>query len=573
MVAHHIRCTPPSGGVTTNIFDAHVRSSPPPSPVSSPLPSVSPSVSPPLSAPFPVSTNSTSSAILCPYRVLVTVLAALSGSSLLPPPPLPAPRSRPLRCRCRSLSHRSASSTALCAFVASLLPPSVRRRRCLLPPPAAPLGPRLSLIALPPLPPPSCTPFWWPLTPSTPLPRYIAASDLAAALCLLAAALPSPSPSASSSPSLHRRHRCLCPRHCHTCLAAAYALATATCAFTAAACVMVAVCPLAAAAACVVVAAVVYTSPLCVAFAPSAALCVVIVVAAATASPPSPLRRRRCRRLLPQVATALSPRPRSLPLRHGRFLCVVATALSPPLSNINVFIARRASGGPLVKPLLYLLPFPMSVLLHVAWLNHPTLRNSDIINSPAFAPFLCAWGLQFAHVVGQMILAHFTSQPFSLWDLMYIWTIVGTIDANMPILFGRPPLIQHNPENTEKFVFVVLAVAFVTYARFVVLVISDITDYLGIACLTNRLYRDGLSTPEALNAELGQQTEPFNRLRIDNSDPAALEESRRRLGEIKRELAALKPGGKGAKKQERLLLKTRKGTRNYGPGEMLEAAL
>ena len=34
--------------------------------------------------------------------------------------------------------------------------------------------------------------------------------------------------------------------------------------------------------------------------------------------------------------------------------------------------------------------------------------------------------------------------------------------------------------------FVVLAVALVTYARFVVLVISDITNYLGIACLTVR---------------------------------------------------------------------------------------
>jgi ethanolaminephosphotransferase len=48
----------------------------------------------------------------------------------------------------------------------------------------------------------------------------------------------------------------------------------------------------------------------------------------------------------------------------------------------------------------------------------------------------------------------------------------------------RPPLIQDSPEMTEKFVYVVLAVVFVTYARFVVLVVSDITDYLGIACLT-----------------------------------------------------------------------------------------
>lgn len=50
----------------------------------------------------------------------------------------------------------------------------------------------------------------------------------------------------------------------------------------------------------------------------------------------------------------------------------------------------------------------------------------------------------------------------------------------------RPPLIQHSPKLTEKFVYVVLVVSFVTYARFVVLVVSDITNYLGIACLTVR---------------------------------------------------------------------------------------
>jgi ethanolaminephosphotransferase len=106
-------------------------------------------------------------------------------------------------------------------------------------------------------------------------------------------------------------------------------------------------------------------------------------------------------------------------------------------SYLNVYDARRASGKPVVKPLLYLLPFLASVLLHVAWLNEPSLRNSDIINSPAFVPFLCAWGLQFAHVVGRMILAHVTSQPLPVWDSMYIWSIVGAIDANMPVLFGR----------------------------------------------------------------------------------------------------------------------------------------
>ena len=66
------------------------------------------------------------------------------------------------------------------------------------------------------------------------------------------------------------------------------------------------------------------------------------------------------------------------------------------------------------------------------------------------------------------------------------------------------------------------------------------------------------SSVDALNAELAQQTELFNKLRIENSDPVALEGSRKRLGEIKKELALLKPAGKDAKKKERLLLKTPK---------------
>lgn len=47
-------------------------------------------------------------------------------------------------------------------------------------------------------------------------------------------------------------------------------------------------------------------------------------------------------------------------------------------------------------------------------------------------------------------------------------------------------MIQNSPKKAEKFVYVVLVVVFVTYARFVVLVISDITNYLGTACLTVR---------------------------------------------------------------------------------------
>lgn len=47
-------------------------------------------------------------------------------------------------------------------------------------------------------------------------------------------------------------------------------------------------------------------------------------------------------------------------------------------------------------------------------------------------------------------------------------------------------MIQNSPKKAEKFVYVVLVVVFATYARFVLLVISDITNYLGTACLTVR---------------------------------------------------------------------------------------
>ena len=47
-------------------------------------------------------------------------------------------------------------------------------------------------------------------------------------------------------------------------------------------------------------------------------------------------------------------------------------------------------------------------------------------------------------------------------------------------------MIQHNQHNIGVVVLVTLGVSFVSYARFCTLVISDITNYLGIACFTVR---------------------------------------------------------------------------------------
>jgi len=152
----------------------------------------------------------------------------------------------------------------------------------------------------------------------------------------------------------------------------------------------------------------------------------------------------------------------------------------------NVHKARRATGKTTTQPLLFLLPFPVTVVLQVAWLAHPSPKESSIIYSQLLVPFVCAWGFQFAHQVGRMILAHVTSTPFPWWDPIWLWTLVGALDGNLPRLMGRDPIIQYSQKNTAIFVYLTLALSFFRYARFCMLVINDITNYLGIACFTVR---------------------------------------------------------------------------------------
>ncbi|KAI9000683.1 histidyl-tRNA synthetase [Trametes punicea] len=80
--------------------------------------------------------------------------------------------------------------------------------------------------------------------------------------------------------------------------------------------------------------------------------------------------------------------------------------------------------------------------------------------------------------------------------------------------------------------------------------------------------------PDTLASEIAAQSALLNDLRKQQADPALVEETKKKLGELKRNLALLQntgSGGSGAKegkKKERMLLKTPKGTRDYGPGEM-----
>jgi len=168
-------------------------------------------------------------------------------------------------------------------------------------------------------------------------------------------------------------------------------------------------------------------------------------------------------------------------------------------SYLNVYKSCKANGRSPFTPLVYLLPFPACVLLQVFWLSHPSVANSSIIYSDSLVPFLCAWGLQFAHQVGRMILAHVTKTDFPYWDSIWIWSLIGALDANMPRLIGRPPLIQTSPERQRLFVLATLLLSFISYARFCILVINDMTNHLGIACFTVRKKNEkgGWSRPDS----------------------------------------------------------------------------
>ncbi|KAK7444746.1 hypothetical protein VKT23_015063 [Stygiomarasmius scandens] len=200
------------------------------------------------------------------------------------------------------------------------------------------------------------------------------------------------------------------------------------------------------------------------------------------------------------------------------------------------------------NPLLLLLPFLLSASIQVAWLSAElpfsfgstskaetkdgidatVTTASSLINSPLFVPFLLSWGLQFAYVVGRMILAHVTrGRPtapssgstqlptvnktveeekthagtgFPMYDPLWLLSILLTLDANLPrvhrVLYylfpaiwhpdlssvSWKPLLHSSAFSTTLVVYGVLAISLVRYGVFVTRVIREVTAYLGIAC-------------------------------------------------------------------------------------------
>ncbi|KAI5454806.1 hypothetical protein NCC49_003689 [Naganishia albida] len=152
-------------------------------------------------------------------------------------------------------------------------------------------------------------------------------------------------------------------------------------------------------------------------------------------------------------------------------------------SYANVIAARRKQNLPLLPPLLGLIPFLVHVALQVAWLAAPGV---EIVNSKRMLPFILYWGACFSYQVSKLILAHVTKSSFPYFNGMILWTALGAIDANAPVLFGRAPFIQSTEQNATYFILFSMTFAILNYLRYAKSVIWQITDFTGIACFTVR---------------------------------------------------------------------------------------
>ncbi|KAF8553803.1 Choline/ethanolaminephosphotransferase [Imleria badia] len=170
------------------------------------------------------------------------------------------------------------------------------------------------------------------------------------------------------------------------------------------------------------------------------------------------------------------------------FILFAASLLSFDIASSyrNVYKAMRATGRSHLRPLVFILPFVLSAVLQVLWLLHPSIHHSNIVHSSLFLPVMGAWGLQFAHHAARVILSRVTKTPFPWWNSMWIWNAIAVLDAHLPKLLHRSPIIQSTPERTAIFVYLTLAISFSAYARFYILVTREITEYLGIECFTLR---------------------------------------------------------------------------------------
>lgn len=115
------------------------------------------------------------------------------------------------------------------------------------------------------------------------------------------------------------------------------------------------------------------------------------------------------------------------------------------------------------------------------------LPSFGVMISPEMARLqltLQTTGLSFAYQVGLLITAHVSKGPFPYFHVLLLWSAFGSLDANLPRLFGRPPILQSSDEKAVMFVIWSAVFAFAVYAWFVYDTIDTFCEVLDINCLS-----------------------------------------------------------------------------------------
>ena len=137
-------------------------------------------------------------------------------------------------------------------------------------------------------------------------------------------------------------------------------------------------------------------------------------------------------------------------------------------STQNVYGSLPAKGksiASLAKPLSRLLPYTLHTTAMITWL---AARPAEVLHTTLLLPFMCFWGVAFAHHVQLLILSHLTASPFPAWwkHPLLILSMLGSLDANLP-RFGRDSIVQTNTESIKWAILGALGLAIAVYSHFV----------------------------------------------------------------------------------------------------------
>lgn len=148
-----------------------------------------------------------------------------------------------------------------------------------------------------------------------------------------------------------------------------------------------------------------------------------------------------------------------------------------PACVLNVYQARKSRGEAFLPVFLEWTPMVVFTGALCAWLGSPW---STLLSDNHLALLCLTLSFVFGRMTTKIILAHLTRQPFPYWTVLLTPLIGGAVLTNLPAL-GLPGLTG---EAELWYLRAYFVFALVVYARWAVLVINSICEYLGIRCLT-----------------------------------------------------------------------------------------